>query len=51
MHRPFMINYDKISDLKKGSLFAPFVVFRFYGKKIKLQGKCAIELEKRIKQS
>lgn len=48
MHRPFIIRYNRISDIKKGSLLGPYVVFRLDGKKISLQGECARELEKRI---
>ena len=50
MHKPFMIRYEKISDIKRGRFFSPFVVFRAEGKRIRLQGRCIDELENRIRQ-
>jgi len=48
MHRPFIIRYDRISDISKGNFFGPYLFFRFDKKKIRLQGRCAAELEKRM---
>lgn len=48
MHKPFIIRYSGIRDIKKGSFFGPYVQFTTGGKKIRLQGRCAAELEKRM---
>ena len=48
MHRPFIIRYNRIRDLKKGSFFGPYLVFSIDGKKIRLQGRCTMELELRM---
>ncbi|HPS58338.1 MAG TPA: hypothetical protein PK514_09545 [Spirochaetota bacterium] len=48
MHSPFIIRYEKISGIKKGNFFGPYIEFTAEDKKIRLAGKSALELEKRI---
>lgn len=48
MHSPFIIRYDKISGIKTGNFFGPYVEFTAEEKKLKLTGKSAVELEKRM---
>lgn len=48
MHSPFIIRYEKIADIKKGNFFGPYIEFTTENKKIRLAGKSALELEKRI---
>lgn len=49
MHNPFIIRYDKISRVKTGNFFGPYIEFTAGDKKIRLAGKSALELEKRIR--
>lgn len=48
MHSPFIIRYEKISGVKEGDFFGPYVEFTAEDKKIRLTGKSALELGKRI---
>lgn len=48
MHSPFIIRYEKIISVKTGNFFGPYIEFTAFEKKIRLAGKSAMELEKRI---
>lgn len=48
MHRPFIIRYDRISNIRNGSFLGPYVAFKAEGKNIQIRGKSTIQLEKRI---
>lgn len=48
MHSPFIVRYEKISGVKTGKFFLPFIEFTAEGKKFRISGKSALELERRI---
>lgn len=48
MHSPFIVRYEKISAIKKGNFFGPYIEFTAADKKIRLTGKSALELGNRI---
>ena len=49
MHSPFIIRYEKITNVKTGNLFGPYIEFTAENKKIRLTGKSSLELERRLR--